>query len=892
MKQHLLLTIFACLLVGACGGSPLDPGRQGGAGGAGGEGGWGGAGGEPEACGPLASMLSPACGPDGCWEHPAPAPLDVHAGAVAGGGGLWLVGEGSAPLRWDGERWGIEAAGLAPLDGPMGQRLFARGEEAWLARGGRLHHWARGQWAEVDFGPFHPHPSAAWAFAESLWVAGTDVRRFDGTSWASLPVQGGPFYALWGQEDEHHQELWAVGAKGAIHRWRDGGWEVLASGTTSHLRAIWGSSPTDLWVGGDAGTLLRWDGEAFTRYPIPTRGAFTQLAGSGPWDVFALAYDAADGASALFRWNGSLWIPQRIPGGLSPLSVWRGEVGVWVGGAGGGLAHWNDGCWSLLSPAPAPFVDLHAGWAVGLDGWVGRSEGGLWKLEQVAPGHDLHSVWTWRGEVWIAGTRGLLLRGGAEGFRPFGSLGDVDLRVVRGHEAGDLWIGARDGSLHRFDGAALRRTPSPTPWPIRSLVVLEGAAWATTDVLPEVLRWDGVRWSRMRGAWGAPTLFGTSETDLWLRSGGSAGASLEHWDGGRWRLIPTGGTSTVRGIAGAGGGDGDGVRVAVAHTPQAISTWDGTTWTTRSVDVAPRAVAWADEVLWILGERHLVARPGTGPDQILAAPGRLHALWAQGGEVWVAGEAGLLATLQGGRLTSLPSPTDHSLHALGGTAGDLYAAGEGGALLHLDGDTWRSVELDEERELLAIASRGDAVWVVGTDGAVLERQGVAWAVHPSPAEDWVAAELTQDGTLWVAAREGGLYARSPMGEWTQVDPERAAHVLWGDEGGRLWIGGPPAEDGSHLIVWENEAWTRHELGVTRPLGAAAPLGRSLAVAEGAHVLTVDPTGTWRTLGVAPGPIRALDAGSRVGALLGVGRSGGIFRLHPQGRELIPEPSAL
>lgn len=891
MKQYLLLPLLlAAALLAACDAPAPTPLPHGGPGGAGGAGGDDGTGGGDGLCGPLA-LGGAACGPGSCWAHPHPAPLDVHAGATTADGGLWLVGEGSAPLRWDGHGWRVAAEGLDVLDGPAGQRIVSRGQEAWWVRAGRLHHWDGARWGEVDFGRFHPHPTAVWALEESLWVTGNDVRRFDGLTWASLPVEGGPFSALWGKEGEGYEEVWAVGAKGAIHRWLDGRWETLASGVGTHLRGVWGSGPGDVWVVGDAGTLLHWDGEAFTEHHALTRASFTHVAGAGPDDVFALAYDASDATTTLYRWNGSLWTVQRLPGELAPRSLWQGEEGVWVGAAGGGLAHWRDGCWAVHEPPPARFSDLRDGWAVGPDGWVARDTGHGWEVEQIAPGQDLHSVTKWGGEVWIAGSDGLLLRGDDEGFRPFGDFGEVDLLVVRGHDDGDLWIGGRDGSLHRFDGRSIGRSPSPTPWPIRSIVASAGEAWATTEVLHEVLRWDGQRWERARGAWGAPTLLGASAGDLWLLSSmGSGGATVERWDGAEWRLVPARGPTTVRSIGGVAG------RVFVGHGPGVVHAWDGATWSARDVAVQPRALAHGARGLWVLGDRHLLARAEGEPDAIYPAPEWVHALWAEGDEVWVAGARGFLATIRDERLVAAWAPTDQTLRALGGSTGDLWAAGDGGALLHFDGATWRDAGADVTADLHAVAARDDAVWVVGAEGTILSRTEGGWVRHPGPTSttqddeeapeverDWIAALLTSDGELWLAARDGGLYARGVRGDWREVDPDRVAAALWEDESGRIWVGGPPADDGSHLVAWNGSSWERHDVGVVHPLETAVPLGADrLAVARGARIDVVDGAGGRRPLGTAPGPVRLLAPLSEGNGLRGLGRGGGIFHLLPQG----------
>ena len=43
----------------------------------------------------------------------------------------------------------------------------------------------------------------------------------------------------------------------------DGRWQVVESGTTVSLQAVWGSSASDVWAVGDKGTILRFDGSLY-----------------------------------------------------------------------------------------------------------------------------------------------------------------------------------------------------------------------------------------------------------------------------------------------------------------------------------------------------------------------------------------------------------------------------------------------------------------------------------------------------------------------------------------------------------------------------------------------------------------------------------------------------
>jgi hypothetical protein len=53
-------------------------------------------------------------------------------------------------------------------------------------------------------------------------------------------------------------QAWAVGDGGTLIRWDGSAWTPATSGTTQALNGIWGASSAEVWAVGNAGTILRW----------------------------------------------------------------------------------------------------------------------------------------------------------------------------------------------------------------------------------------------------------------------------------------------------------------------------------------------------------------------------------------------------------------------------------------------------------------------------------------------------------------------------------------------------------------------------------------------------------------------------------------------------------
>ncbi|MBX3205291.1 MAG: hypothetical protein KF764_09490 [Labilithrix sp.] len=85
--------------------------------------------------------------------------------------------------------------------------------------------------------------------------------------------------------------VWAVSREGDVLRWDGNAWAIHSSGM-GVLLTIWGSGPTDMWIGGEAG-LFHGQGATsasivFTAVPSDSTIPITSIHGFGPNDVWAV----------------------------------------------------------------------------------------------------------------------------------------------------------------------------------------------------------------------------------------------------------------------------------------------------------------------------------------------------------------------------------------------------------------------------------------------------------------------------------------------------------------------------------------------------------------------------------------------------------------------------
>jgi hypothetical protein len=138
-------------------------------------------------------------------------------------------------------------------------------------------------------------------------------------------------------------DVFAVGNDGTILRRVNGNdWFAMASGTTSNLRSVWGSSASDVWAGGVSGTLLHYDGTSWSPISAPISNV-DSIWGSSSTNVWFV------GSTTVLRWNGSTFNVFGFGGTLLSVSG-TSPTDVWVTGENTYLHRYNGVTWSTVMP--------------------------------------------------------------------------------------------------------------------------------------------------------------------------------------------------------------------------------------------------------------------------------------------------------------------------------------------------------------------------------------------------------------------------------------------------------------------------------------------------------------------------------------------------------------
>lgn len=308
---------------------------------------------------------------------------------------VWVIGAQPALLHWDGSSMSVVAPAATP-----GVRIKAIG-------GGRT-------------GP--------------VWAAGARglALSWDGTSWSGDGTRpASQLNGVWGTTVGDAGVVWAVGSEGSVglvQQWDGASWS-RSTLTRAPLRALWGSSASDVWAVGDDATVLHFDGTHWSGELTPfsrTATSFTNVWGSGPSDVWFvglnrtyLPYDNVmefREKGIILHWDGARYVSYETGVDMHLNGVWgSGPNDVWAVGGNYGhgvITHW-DGNWWTTVPSPDVHLDAVRGtsstnvWAVGIYGTTLHWNGTAWSefpnpLSNTLSYFD--DVWTsGPNDVWVAG---------------------------------------------------------------------------------------------------------------------------------------------------------------------------------------------------------------------------------------------------------------------------------------------------------------------------------------------------------------------------------------------------------------------------------------------------------------------------------------------------------
>jgi len=261
-------------------------------------------------------------------------------------------------------------------------------------------------------------------------------------------------------------DVWTVGGGGTILHWNGTAWSAVPSGTTETLSAPWGTGPDDVWAVGHGGTILHWNGSTWSPSDSGTTELMFGVWGSGPDDVWATGW-----SGTILHWDGSRW--SAVPSGTSNnlQHVWgSGPNDVWAVGTStaGVIVHWDGTRWSPISGVN-PAIALGVGGTGPTDVWITGDvifhwDGSNWT--NVPSGTEQGLVGTWANspaDAWAVGWNGTIVHWDGIAWLAVPSGTSKGLQSVWASGSNDAWAVGASGTIMHWDGAVWSVVPVEVP---------------------------------------------------------------------------------------------------------------------------------------------------------------------------------------------------------------------------------------------------------------------------------------------------------------------------------------------------------------------------------------------------------------------------------------------
>ena len=190
--------------------------------------------------------------------------------------------------------------------------------------------------------------------------------------------------AIWGNSPA---DIWVVGEAPAALHWDGQAWNEMPFGVSrpGTLYGVWASGPRDVFAVGDGGAVLHFDGGSWSRMIVPTSRQLVAVAGRSGTDLYALAQSSNDReAPQPLHYDGRAWTAAALPLPFRATALAMAGREVVVAGyvyydpqpserrQVGVVARWSAGAWTTTGWDGQKVSDPVAGAA----GWTSLSTAG------------------------------------------------------------------------------------------------------------------------------------------------------------------------------------------------------------------------------------------------------------------------------------------------------------------------------------------------------------------------------------------------------------------------------------------------------------------------------------------------------------------------------------
>jgi len=379
------------------------------------------------------------------------------------------------------------------------------------------------------------------------------LERYNGAFFDAVGLTGlrWGLYDIWGSAGD---DIFAVGYNGTILHFDGAAWSITATGGTKPvwLNSVWGSSATDVFASGANGTLLHYDGDSWS---VLRSHTVRNL-----WDVWGLSASrvfCVGSNGTILNYDGVNATLMESPVTSSLYSVWgTAEDNVYAVGWSGRILHYDGSDWSELD-ALTQFGFLSI-WGSAADNiyvageMVLHYDGVSWTPVRIRNEPDFTDVWAGTDTSWTeavaVGTGGRILN--SPGGPLFGTMtvdgGTIatDLNGVGGIGGRALFVVGDAGVILKRDAASNNNWLSEISGvssDLNAVACLAADYAVAVGAGGTILQYDGADWTDVSGPISADlndVSLEVVDTDTVLWVVGDGGIAWWYYQG-MWQAVPS-----------------------------------------------------------------------------------------------------------------------------------------------------------------------------------------------------------------------------------------------------------------------------------------------------------------------------------------------------------------
>ncbi|MFO0623582.1 MAG: hypothetical protein U0745_19475 [Polyangia bacterium] len=582
--------------------------------------------------------------------------------------------------------------------------------------------------------------------------------------WHHPLPQGNALSGLWGSSAS---DLWAVGDAGTALHYDGQNWSLVPATTTKNLNGVFAPGQGQAVVVGDGGTILRWNGSAFASESSGTTNNLNSVWGTASSNVYAVG-----DVGTIVRNSGNGWLPMLSS---TTNNLYRihgsGADNIWTVGQSGTVRSFSGSVWNtVMGPGTMSLADVWTSsandvWAVGGttagDCGVFRRDGVMWKSSNDCStgvsavwGNSPLDVWAASGNIKTvqrfvstdlskALTPDILNPGSLKGYIPV-------YKAAWGNKEGEVYFATSDGNILRYTADAASTTAvgstqlaGPLPF-VYARGNAELAVVTGAGSTEYFLFGDGTMFSSDGRKITAPT---TSTNPPALIT-----ALYDAWTAPTGELFIGGNGGYVYKYTPAGG-----------WVSMKATTITASVYAVGGVDASDVYVGTSFGNIY----RYQSGVLPTAALNMTAFSGAIQSIWARTKtEVWAAGSNGNVIKYTGtGSPATVTVPAGltniYAIHGPAAPSSHVWAVGAGGLILRFDGTMWSKISvssLTTDLNTVVALSETD-VWMAGDGGVVMHWDGTSVKQVAGPFGVRNLAKLHSPGgtDLWLVGEGGTIW---------------------------------------------------------------------------------------------------------------------------------------